>query len=111
MNVDEIVDDPRLERHERVISAEPRVVDDHGQRWIAGDPLLDVGEVTSIGKVGDHHLGGHTGRVAQALGQLFEPLAAARNQNEIVAVACKPLRECRANPGRCTGHQRPRARA
>ena len=63
-------------------------------------------QLACISQVGRQRRHGRAMLALQALGQLVQPLAAARHDDEIMSVAGKPLGKGRANARRGAGDQR-----
>ena len=92
VHADQVLCDLRVDLREGPVAGEARVV--HEQVDAVGGTGLDLGERRGVGEIGREHLDVRL----QPLSKLLEPLAPARDDDDVVAVRSEPLGERDAEP-------------
>src|SRR3546814_13090429 len=66
----------------------------------------DGGDGVFLGEIGDDDVRRHIVAAGDQFGELIEPVAAACDEDEVMAALRKRQREMRAEPGGCAGDER-----
>jgi hypothetical protein len=106
VDADQVVDDRRFDRRERVVAAKSGVVDEQRQALVFGDPLFDPRQPVAVGEIGGEDLGPGAALLKEPLRQRLHSVAAARDEDKVIAFAGQALGKRDPDTGGSARHQR-----